>query len=157
MTRLLHQDGSHRKRHIDSLKGLNLSAEDWAAVVRHGTVCAEYRRGGGPYYKLRFRRCGGKQAVRYLGKDRRRAVAIQNELHALRQPRQQVRALQRLDVQARRLLRQTKRALIKDVQAIGYDFHGHQIRKRRSMAKQEHQDVQHGSNNLHPEPKETDL
>ncbi len=68
---------------------LGLTRNDIAALRRQGFIAAEYCvRGGrrfGPYFKLRWR-CGGRQRVRYLGRDCRLAEAVAAAVKQLQEP-----------------------------------------------------------------------
>jgi len=112
---------------------LGLTAEDLAALARQGSIHGEYRRGCGPYYKLRFRRADGRQAVRYLGNDPLLVEALREELRGLRRPREQQTKLSNLTKDARRLMRRSKQQLTDELHAVGYHFHGLTIRKYRSV------------------------
>ena len=119
------------KANADPLAQLRLSKTDYEALQRNGSVEAQYRRGRGPYYRLRFRRGDGKQRVRYIGRDARLARAIEARLRQLQQPLRRQRELRQLDAQARRLLRRTKQRLQPQLRGAGRHFHGFAVRRTR--------------------------
>jgi hypothetical protein len=110
------------------LAGLGLAAEDLRALARQGFVAAEARRGRGPYYKLRWRR-GGRQRVRYLGRDPGRAARARAALEALQRPLRAARLLARLLGEARRRLREARRLLTPRAEARGLRYHGYTARR----------------------------
>src|SRR5262249_54797264 len=108
--------------HRDGLASLRLSAADIQALTRQGFVAVEYRQQRGPYHKLRWR-ADGRQHVRYLGKDPRRAEAIRMLLHELQEPRHLHRELAALSEEARGQLQEAKRLLAAPARAHGYHYH----------------------------------
>lgn len=116
------------------LARLEIGLTDSEALARQGFVAAEYRSGTGgrrgPYYKLRWR-CGGRQRVRYLGRDAEFAEKVRDVLHH-HQRRVRTRArLRKLARRARARLRQAKSRLAPLLAERGLYFHGYAIRRRR--------------------------
>ena len=111
------------------LAALGLSNEELCALARQGFVGGEYRGRRGPYFKLRFR-VARRQIVKYLGNDVVVAKGIQQEVILLQAEHRLSRQLQRLTMQAREVLRETKLILRDDVRAAGFDFHGLAVRQK---------------------------
>src|SRR4051812_22927584 len=106
----------------DALVALRLSPEDVRALARQGFVAAHVR-GGRTYFKLRWR-LDGRQRVRGLGIDPRRAEAVRAALAARRHARAAARELDHLLARARRHLRNAKRLLAPIMAAAGFHYHG---------------------------------
>jgi hypothetical protein len=120
------------------LSRLRLSEDDLAAVSRQGFVSGEQRRAS-LIYKLRFR-CAttGRQHVRYIGTDRTAADAVSDELAMLQRGARQHKCLRRLEVDARRLLRETKERVQHLLKEGGYHFYGLEIRAHRRRVSDEY-------------------
>lgn len=109
---------------------LNLTPAEQNALASQGFVAAEYRRGSGPYFKLRFR-LQGRQVVRYLGVNPEFAKRVEKEVAELQRPRRQEQQVRRLNDEAHRQLRHWKQTLEPFVTKQGYHFHGFALRKAR--------------------------
>jgi hypothetical protein len=110
------------------LNRLKLSDEVLGALTRQGFIRSE-RRGTKTIFRLCYR-VEGRQHVRYVSP--RDAKALEAELRSLQR---QILARRRLAVLAalgRRALRDRKLKLAPLIEARGYHFHGHQIRRRRT-------------------------
>ena len=118
---------------LTALKRLGLTPEELNAVKQQGFVSQE-RRGRSVIYKLRFR-LDRRQRVRYLGTNPTAADAVRQELEQLRLVNRVGRELRMWNLEAGRLLRNTKRRLEPVVARAGLKFHGHALRKphRRSL------------------------
>ena len=106
-----------------------LSDQELIDLARQGSVSQEFRGARGPFFKLRFR-SGGRQRVLYLGKDPIFAATITAELQQLQRGRRLEIDLNHLAREVRKVLRQTKQELEKDVRDLGLVFHGLIIRDR---------------------------
>jgi hypothetical protein len=107
------------------LNRLKLSDEEHGALTRQGFIRSE-KRGTKTIFRLRYR-VHGRQHVRYVSP--RDAKALEAELASLQR---QVRARRGLAVHAalaRRALRDRRLTLAPPLKALGYHFHGHQIRR----------------------------
>ncbi len=133
----------HAAAETPCLAQLRLTSDDLAALCRQGFVTAE-RRGNCTYFKLRFRR-DRQQVVRYVGCDPDRAAAVQQELNILQDERKKELELSRLTDAAKRMLRQSKRALTPVLAEEGFAFHGYQIRRRRSSRAKSEKSAPHGA------------
>ena len=109
-----------------------LPAEHLDALRGQGFVAGEIRRGR-PIYKLRYR-FGGRQVVRSLGAEPRRAEAVRGELERLQRNRRTERDLNRLVRRARERLRTAKRESAPLLAELGLAFRGMEIRRPRSAA-----------------------
>jgi len=111
------------------LSRLALSDEELSALTRQGSVLSE-KRGGQFIYRLRFR-VDGRQRVRYVSP--RDAAALEAELALLQRRVRAHRRVTRLAALARQLLGQRKSTLAPLLEARGYHFHGHAVRRRRNV------------------------
>ena len=68
-----------------------------------------------------------------LGRDEQAAARIQSEVEILQCRHRNRKRLQKLTRQANKLLRIAKIALIEEIAEWGFDFHGQEIRHRRSI------------------------
>jgi len=82
--------------------------------------------------KLRFRDKAGRQRVRYLGVDLELARKVGKELHARQQAVRRHRKSKHRTRRGAEFLRAAKRRLAPAVDAVGWHFHGHRPRKRRT-------------------------
>ena len=112
------------------LQLLLLSPAELRALERQGFVAAEYRRGRGPYFKLRYQ-VNGRQRVVNLGADAQLAEEIRRELAQLQADRRGERKLARLMGEASDVLRKSKQRLEGDLRRVGLQFHGYAIRRSR--------------------------
>lgn len=112
------------------LRALGLGPDEAAALRRQGFVSSETRDGGKFVFKLRFR-LGGRQRVKHVGTDRAQARRLQQTLERLQQDRRRTLALGRLNREAAKLLRDTKRRVEPLLNLAGYRFHGRAIRRPR--------------------------
>jgi hypothetical protein len=110
-----------------------LSELERAALERNGRISAEWR-GRKLRYKLRFR-AGGKQHVRYLGSDPVLAASVISALAELRRPKRAIAHLKKLCRAGWRSLRAEKRHIAPLLAVRGLAFHGHRLRRSRSIAK----------------------
>jgi hypothetical protein len=110
------------------LNRLPLSDEEFHALGRQGFIRSE-RRGSKSIVRMRFR-VAGRQHVRYISP--RDAAALEAELRALQRHVRARRRLARLAVLARQALGYRRSTLAPLLEARGYHFHGHQIRRCRS-------------------------
>lgn len=81
-------------------------------------------------FKLRFR-LQGRQKVKYLGCDAKRAAEIQGELDELQQSRHYDRRLRALTRSASEQLREAKQRLEPLLEGTGWKFHGRAVRRTR--------------------------
>jgi hypothetical protein len=112
------------------LAKLRLSPAEIAAIARQGFVSAEQRGPRTIVFKLRFR-YDGKQRVRYLGTDQTIAAHITAVLDRHQRQRQLDADLRALANRAGQTLRQSKLALVEQVEGAGLRFHGQSVRRRR--------------------------
>ena len=110
------------------LNRLALSEEELSALARQGSIRRE-RRGRKTIFRLRYR-VHGRQCVRYVSP--RDAAALEAELTSLQRRVRARRRLTGLAALARQLLRQRKSTLAPLLEAHGYHYHGHQIRRFRN-------------------------
>lgn len=117
-----------------ALRGLGLGDLELAALSRQGFVSPEQR---GPHravtHKLRYR-IQGRQRTRYLGSDPGFLEQIRRELTELQRPVRRARNLQKAVREAWRGLRQAKSTLAPLLEAEGWSYHGLTIRRRRTPA-----------------------
>lgn len=113
------------------LRLLSIGPAEQHALKQQGFVAAEYRKGRGPYFKLRYR-VNGRQRVVYLGTDARLADEIRRELAQLQADRRGYRKLACLTEEAYDVLRNSKQRLEVELSRLGLKFHGHAIRRSRS-------------------------
>jgi hypothetical protein len=125
--------GELRER-FPRLAALGLSGADLVALETQGFVSAERLPSGRVCHKLRFRRDQRKQQVRYIGVDKAKADQVRHELEQLQAGRRLDRRQRRLAGEARSLLREVKRRLTPHLAAAGFEFHGHQPRRKRRAA-----------------------
>lgn len=107
---------------------LPIPSAEQDALKQQGFVAAEYRKGRGPYFKLRYR-FRGHQRVMYLGTDEQLANQVSQELGQMQADRRRDRKLARLTTEARVVLRESKRRLQVELDRHGLTFHGHAIRR----------------------------
>lgn len=81
-------------------------------------------------FKLRFR-LKGRQKVKYLGCDAKRAAEIQVELDELQQSRNYDRRLRALARSASEQLREAKQRLEPLLEGTGWKLHGRAVRRTR--------------------------
>jgi hypothetical protein len=126
--------GPHRDD-FPGLAGLKIDDAELLRLAQQGFVACEIR-GASRYYKLRFRDMHNRQIVRYIGCNEERAATIRRELDQLQAHAKLFRELNFCTKQAKRALREAKRAVEPWLQSLGCHFHGFQIRKtqRRSDA-----------------------
>ena len=110
------------------LNRLALSDEELGALTRQGFIRRE-RRGRKTIFRLRYR-VHGRQHVRYVSP--RDAAALEAELGALQRRVRARRRLTDLAALARQALRHRRSTLAPLLEARGYHFHGHQIRRCRN-------------------------
>ena len=118
---------------LSLLAELGLTDEDVLTLVNQGFLTAEYRNYGdarlGPYFKLRWR-SNGRQRVKYLGRDVKRAEAISDAIGRLREGKRRQEQFAALVVDARKSLRRAKQAMTTAMGNLGRYFHGFTGRKR---------------------------
>lgn len=110
------------------LAALGLDGDDLRSLARQGFVSCD-RRGERRYYKLRFRR-NGRQIVRYLGSEQDASI-VQGELDRLQvrlRLERELRVKARMSIQAIRVAKDSLAPLLGE---MGYEFHGHAIRRFR--------------------------
>ncbi len=112
------------------LRALGLGPAEAAALRRQGFVSSETRDGGKIVFKLRFR-LGGRQRVKHIGTDGEHARRLQQTLERFQQDRRRTLALGRLNREAAKLLRDSKRRVEPLLNLAGYRFHGRSIRRPR--------------------------
>ena len=117
----------------NGLAGLRLSPGDLQALARQGFVATEPRQGRGPSYKLRWRR-GGRQRVRYVGRDPVRVGQIRAALENLRHAHWVARRLAQLLAEAHRGIRNAKKLLQLRAEECGGHYHGFTLRRPRLPA-----------------------
>ena len=84
------------------------------------------------YFKLRYRcEMTKRQKVRYIGSDRSVADAVRCELALLQLTTRSERELRQLNVEARRILRTSKKECAPLLEQEGLHFYGLEIRKHR--------------------------
>jgi hypothetical protein len=110
------------------LHRLALSDAELGALTQQGFIRSE-RRGKKTLFRLCFR-FDGRQHVRYVSP--RDAAALEAELGALQRRVRTRRRVTGLATLARQALRQRRSALAPLLEARGYHFHGHQIRRCRN-------------------------
>ena len=111
------------------LASLRLSETDFDSLAQQGFVSSE-QRGQTTIYKLRFRcKQSQRQCVRYVSSDREIADAVSADLAQLQQPAKSEARLRRLNAEARRVLRDTKRRLQPLLDGTDFQFHGYEIRE----------------------------
>ena len=110
------------------LNRLALSDEELGALTRQGFIRSE-RRGRKTIFRLRYR-VHGRQHVRYVSP--RDAAALEAELGSLQRRVRARRRLTGLAALARQVLRHRRSTLAPLLEARGYHFHGHQIRRCRN-------------------------
>jgi hypothetical protein len=126
-----------------AFRRLGLIEVEIAGLARQGFVRSEERDGGVRVFKLRFR-AEGRQRVKFLGRDAGQAAAIERALAELQATRRNELKLRRLNREAAKVLRESKRVLVPLVTQAGFRFHGLEIRKpRRSAAALEESKVPH--------------
>ena len=113
------------------LLALGLSSEHVRALAQQGFVCSEYRGKRGPFFKLRFR-LQGRQVVKYLGMDVEEAERVRRELAELQRARRGGVELRRATLEARKILRSSKRMVWADAKRAGFEFHGRSLRQRKT-------------------------
>jgi hypothetical protein len=123
-----HRIQDNRLAEFPALATLRLTAGEFEELADQGFVCEE-RRAHRTYYKLRFR-CGGKQAVRYIGSADRAAI-VNNELSILQTESKIMRDLKARVRIANKILREVKRTMEPALNANGFVFHGLAIRRPR--------------------------
>ena len=114
-----------------ALATLGLSPMELAALATQGFVCAEYQGNGHVYHKLRFR-LGGRQRVRYLGKDREFIDCVRKELDGLQKSTRLRHELGRLVLAGKHTVRVAKKQMEPLLRKAGFAFHGLTIRHSRS-------------------------
>lgn len=110
------------------LNGLALCEEELIALTQQGFIRSE-KRGRKKIFRLRYRFLG-RQRVRYVSPCDAEALAA--ELSVLQRRVRARRRVTRLAVVARHVLRRQRSTLNPILEARGYHFHGHQIRRRRN-------------------------
>jgi len=116
------------------LAALRLSETDFDSLAQQGFVSSE-QRGRTTIYKLRFRcKQSQRQCVRYVSADREIADAVSAELGQLQRPAKNEASLRRLNADARRVLRETKRRLQPLLVGTDFRFYGYEIREQRQCA-----------------------
>ena len=125
------QDGHVAQTDGGALQTLGFQAEEIAALRQKGTITQERRGRDTVIFKLRYR-IAARQHVKYLGTNRRFVEQIRAELNDLQAAHRRSRRLQRLDAQARTLLRDTKLRLEVPLEQAGLKFHGRAIRRPRN-------------------------
>ena len=110
------------------LNRLALSDEELVALTRQGFIRSE-RRGGKTIIRLRYR-VHGRQRVRYVSPGD--AAALEAELRLLQRRVRARRRLAGLAALARKVLCYRRSTIAPILEARGYHFHGHQIRRRRN-------------------------
>ena len=110
-------------------EALGLTSEETAALKHQGFITGEPR-GGRIIYKLRFR-MNGRQRVRYLGNDSRRAGCIEQFVKSLQRGRRIKKELQDLDRKVAKNLSTMKQRLQPFLDQAGLKFHGLAIRRPR--------------------------
>jgi hypothetical protein len=110
------------------LNRLALSDEELGALTRQGFIRSE-RRAGKTIFRLRYR-VDGRQRVRYVSPGD--AAALEAELGLFQRRVRARRRLAGLAALARQALRDRRSTLAPILEARGYHFHGHQIRRRRN-------------------------
>jgi hypothetical protein len=110
------------------LSRLVLSDEEIGALARQGFIRSETRRSK-TIFRLRYR-VNGRQRARYVSP--RDAAAIEAELALLQRLVRARRRLNGLATLARKVLGHRRSTLAPLVEARGYHFHGHQIRRLRN-------------------------
>ena len=109
------------------LNRLAMSDEELRAVSRQGFLRSETR-GTKTIFRLRYR-LHGRQHVRYVSPGD--AAALEAELGLLQRRVRARRRLTGLAALARQVLRHRRSTLAPLLEAGGYHFHGHQIRRFR--------------------------
>ena len=109
---------------------LGFTNGELTALARQGFVCGEQRGPNNKVFKLRFR-LNGQQRVRYLGTNEEQAQSVQRQLLELQRSTHQHRQLRQVAREARQLLTQAKTNLRPLLTAVGFDFHGLSIRRKR--------------------------
>jgi hypothetical protein len=109
------------------LNRLALSDEEIGALTRQGVIRSE-KRGEKIIFRLRYR-VHGRQRVRYISPND--AAGLEAELRLLQKRVRARRRLTSLAALARQILGDRRLTLTPIVEARGYHFHGHQIRRRR--------------------------
>ncbi|MCA9125154.1 MAG: hypothetical protein KDB11_33495 [Planctomycetales bacterium] len=115
-----------------NLSRLRMSPGDLRSLARQGFVSEDKRGSDRVYFKLRYR-CPEtmRQRVRYIGADRQVADAVRRELRTLQERTRAAAELNRLEVEARRMLRRTKQQLAPLLEQEQLHFYGLEIRKYR--------------------------
>ena len=123
---------SDTNKAVPQLSKLRLSARDLKSLASQGFVSEERRGCNRVYFKLRYR-CGAskRQKVRYIGSDRSVADAVRCELDLLQLTTRTERELRQLNVEARRILRNSKKESAPLLEQQGLHFYGLEIRKHR--------------------------
>ena len=116
-----------------ALSGLNLTADQMAALSTQGFVARERRCGRRDIFKLRFR-IDGKQIVRSLGTSPTNAARVAFGVRVLQRTMHVQRELRKLEEELRRYLKATKKLLRPAVEIAGYRFHGMCVRRTRSRS-----------------------
>jgi hypothetical protein len=110
------------------LGGLGLSSDELTALARQGFIRSEMR-GSKKTFRLRYR-VNGRQRVRYVSPNN--VAALEAELASWQRQVRARRKLNGLSALARMMLAHRKTVLAPLVDARGYHFHGHQIRRLRN-------------------------
>src|SRR4051812_22493167 len=118
----------YRIQDFPALASLRLGDEDLRILTQQGFLSREIRRGQA-FFKLRFRRGGGKQCVKYVGGGQ--VTAVRAELNKLQADARLKRKLAAVTRDAQQTLRQIKRNLQPVLESHGFAFHGLAIRRRR--------------------------
>lgn len=129
---------------LDAVKRLILSRPD--VFRRQGAVVASWRTHNGtkrgPYFRLAYRRAGGKQHSIYLGPEHV-ANAVRSLLQELQCAASRRRQLTRLQRSAREQLRVARRRMDRQLRETGLYLHGSEVRGWRHRACND-QDLQTG-------------
>ena len=107
---------------------LQLTAEHWESLARQGYVTEDRRGPNKCVFKLRFRH-QGRVVVRYLSTDPAVAEAARRELAEIQREARTECNLRRLLRRARRALRAAKARSTPALNAMGFAYHGYQLRR----------------------------
>ena len=116
-----------------ALLGLQLAPDELDALRHQGFVASETRGSGTTVHKLHFR-IKGRQRVRYLGTDVKRAAEVRKALEVFQQQRRLTRHIAARAGELKAILRTIKPRLSQPALAAGFIFHGRRLRRPRRMS-----------------------
>lgn len=123
---------ANSRKTLQHLSKLRMSADDLKSLASQGFVSEERRGQNRVYFKLRYRcEVTKRQKVRYIGSDRSVANAVRCELDLLQLTRRTERELRQLNVEAGRILQNSKKQCGPLLEQVGLHFYGLEIRKYR--------------------------